>query len=202
VQLLSGWAGGRETNVYWQIGTSATIGTGTTFRGNNIASTSITMTTSASTTGRLFAIGAAVTMDTNNVNALPASVPPPNITLTASVSPTGIVQPGTDLVYTIGFSNNGTGSASAFVITDPIPTHTDFKVGSVTTSLGTTGLTPTLAYSNDGGVTWTYTPLSAAGGAPAGYDRTVTDVRWSFAANLSPTSPNNVGSVTLTSRIR
>ena len=195
-------SGGRGANVYWQIGTSATIGTGTIFRGNIIASTSITMTTSASTTGRLFAIGAAVTMDTNNVNALPASIPPPNITLTASVSPTGIVQPGTDLVYTISFSNNGTGSVSVFVITDPIPTHTDFKVGSVTTSLGTTGLTPTLAYSNDGGVTWTYTPLSAAGGAPAGYDRTVTDVRWSFAPSLSPTSPNNAGSVTLTTRIR
>jgi type VI secretion system secreted protein VgrG len=195
-------SGGRGANVYWQIGTSATIGTGTIFRGNIIASTSITMTTSASTTGRLFAIGAAVTMDTNNVNAVPSSVPPPNITLTASVSPTGMVQPSTDLVYTISFNNNGTGSASAFVITDPIPTYTDFKVGSVTTSLGTTGLTPTLAYSNDGGATWTYTPLSAAGGAPAGYDRNVTHVRWSFAASLSPTSPNNAGSVTLTSRIR
>jgi uncharacterized repeat protein (TIGR01451 family) len=195
-------SGGRGSNVYWQIGTSATIGTGTIFRGNILASTSITMTTGASTTGRLFAIGGAVTMDTNNVDAVPSSVPPPNITLTASVSPTGIVQPSTDLVYTISFSNNGTGSASAFVITDPIPTHTDFKVGSVTTSLGTTGLTPTLAYSNDGGATWTYTPLSAAGGAPAGYDRTVTDVRWSFAASLSPTSPNNAGSVTLTTRIQ
>jgi uncharacterized repeat protein (TIGR01451 family) len=194
-------SGGRGTNVYWQIGTSATIGTGTIFRGNIIASTSITMTTSASTTGRLFAIGAAVTMDTNNVNAVPSSVPPPNIALTISVSPTGIVQPRTDLVYTISFSNNGTGSASAFVITDPIPTFTDFKLGSVTTSLGTTGLMPTIAYSNDGGSTWTYTPLSAAGGAPAGYDRSVTHVRWSFGASLSQTSPNNTGSVSFTSRI-
>jgi uncharacterized repeat protein (TIGR01451 family) len=194
-------SGGRGTNVYWQIGTSATIGTGTIFRGNIIASTSITMTTSASTTGRLFAIGAAVTMDTNNVNAVPSSVPPPNIALTISVSPTGIVQPRTDLVYTISFSNNGTGSASAFVITDPIPTFTDFKLGSVTTSLGTTGLMPTIAYSNDGGSTWTYTPLSAAGGAPAGYDRSVTHVRWSFGASLSQTSPNNTGSVSFTSRV-
>jgi uncharacterized repeat protein (TIGR01451 family) len=126
----------------------------------------------------------------------------PNITLTASVSPTGTVQPRTDLVYTITFSNGGAGSASAFVITDPIPTNTDFKLGSVTTSLGTTGLTSTLAYSNNGGATWTYTPSSTAGGAPAGYDRNVTHVRWSFAASLSQTSPNNAGSVTLTTRIR
>jgi type VI secretion system secreted protein VgrG len=196
VQMSSG---GRGTNVFWQIGSSATIGTGTIFLGQLIAYTSITMTTGASMTGRLFALGGAVTMDTNNVNAVPA---PPNVTITASVSPTGTVQPRTDLVYTFSFTNSGAGSASAFAITDPIPTNTDFKVGSVTTSLGTTGLTPTVAYSNNSGVTWTYAPSSAAGGAPAGYDRYVTDVRWSFAASLSQTSPDNAGSVTLTARIR
>jgi hypothetical protein len=126
----------------------------------------------------------------------------PNVTLTASVSPTGFVRPRTDLVYTISFSNNGVGAALAFVITDPIPANTDFKVGSATTSLGTTGLTPTLAYSNDHGASWTYTPVSAGGGAPSGYDRIVTDVRWSFGASLSQTLPNNAGSVSLTTRIR
>jgi uncharacterized repeat protein (TIGR01451 family) len=192
-------SGGRGKNVFWQIGSSATIGTGTSFRGNIIAYTSITMTTSASTVGRLFALGGAVTMDTNAVDALPAT---PSVTLTASVSPNGIVQPHTDLVYTIMFSNDGAGPASAFEITDPIPANTDFKLGSMTTSLGTTGLTPTLAYSNNGGATCTYSPLSAAGGAPAGYDRSVTHVRWSFAASLSQTAPNNAGSVGLTTRIR
>lgn len=195
-------SGSRGANVFWQIGSSATVGTGTMFRGNLIAYTSITMTTGAGTTGRLFAIGGAVTMDTNNVEALPASAAAPNITLTASVSPTGTVQPHTDLVYTITFNNVGGGSAFGFVINDPIPANTDFKLSSVTTSLGTTGLTTTIAYSNNGGSTWTYTPLSAAGGAPAGYDRTVTHVRWSFAATLSQTSPNNTGSVGLTTRIR
>ncbi len=195
-------SGSRGANVYWQIGSSATIGTGTMFRGNLIAYTSITMTTSASTTARLFAIGAAVTMDTNNVDALPLPASAPNVMLTASVTPTGAVQPRTDLVYTIGFSNVGGSAAFEFVITDPIPANTDFKLGSVTSSLGTTGLTPTLAYSNNGGATWTYTPLSAAGGAPTGYDRNVTHVRWSFAASLSQTSPNNGGSVGLTARIR
>ena len=195
-------SGSRGANVYWQIGTSATIGTGTMFRGDIIASTSITMTTSASTTGRLFAIGAAVTMDTNNVDALPAPASVPDITLTASVSPTGTVQPRTDLVYTFSFSNGGGGSAFAFVITDPIPANTDFKIGSMTTSLGTTGLSPAIAYSSNSGATWTYAPSSAAGGAPAGYDRNVTHVRWTFGSSLSPSSPNNAGSVTVTARIR
>lgn len=196
-------SGSRGANVYWQVGSSATIGTGTMLRGNLIAFTSITMTTGAGTTGRLFAIGAAVTMDTNNVDALPLPASAPNVTLTASVSPTGFVQPHTDLVYTIGFSNGGGGAAFAFVITDPIPANTDFKLGSMTSSLGTTGLTPTtLAYSNNSGVTWTYAPVSGAGGAPAGYDRTVTNVRWSFGSTLGQTAPNNAGSVTLTTRIR
>jgi len=188
--------------VFWAIGTSATFGTYGSFRGNVIANTSITMTTGVNLTGRLFAINGAVTMDTNNIDAQPAAPTPPNVTLTASVSPTGTAQAGADLVYTISFSNTGTGAAFAFVIADPIPTNTDFKVGSITNNLGTTGLTPTLAYSNDGGTTWTYTPVSTAGGAPAGYDRSVTHVRWSFAANLSQTSPNNSGSVGLTTRIR
>ena len=194
-------SGGRGANVYWAIGTSATLGTYTSFRGNVIADTSITMTTGVNTTGRVFAIHGAVTMDTNNIDALPVPTPP-NVTLTASVSPTGAVPPQTDLVYTFGFGNGGAGSALALVVTDPIPANTDFKIGSVTTSLGTTGLTVTVAYSNDSGATLAYTPVSGAGGAPAGYDRNVTHVRWSFTGSLSQTSPNNAGSVGLTARIR
>jgi hypothetical protein len=197
--VMSG--GSRGSNVYWQVGSSATIATGTMLRGNLIANSSITMT-NAGTTGRLFSLGDAVAMNASNVDALPASAAAPNIALTASVSPTGVVRTGTDLVYTISFSNSGGGSAFAFFITDPIPPNTDFKLGSVTTNVGTTGLTQTVAYSNDGGVTWAYAPLSAAGGARAGYDRTVTHVRWSFSASLSQTSPNNTGSVGLTARIR
>ena len=128
---------------------------------------------------------------------------PPSIALNKSVSPnTGQVLPGTDLVYSIAFSNTGGASAANFIITDPIPANTDFKVGSVTTTLGTTGLTVTVSYSNDGAVTWTYTPASGAGGAPSGYDRIVTHVRWSFGGNLSQTAPNNAGSAGFTVRVR
>lgn len=57
-------------------------------------------------------------------------------------------------------------------------------------------------FSDDSAVTWTYTPVSGGGGALAGYDRVVTRVRWVFGGNLSQTSPNNAGSVSLTARIR
>jgi uncharacterized repeat protein (TIGR01451 family) len=128
----------------------------------------------------------------------------PNVTLQKSVTPnTGAqVIPDADLTYTIVFTNTGTANASNLVITDPIPANTDFKLGSVTTTLGTTGLTVVIGYSNNGGASFTYTPVSGGGGASPGYDRNVTNINWSFTGNLSQTSPNNTGSVGFTSKIR
>jgi len=134
---------------------------------------------------------------------------PPNVTLNKCVLSGGscvtagtTAVPGTDLAYTITFTNAGGYRATNFIITDKVPTSTDFKVGSAASSLGTTGLAVAVAYSNDNGATWAYAPTSGAGGAPAGYDRAVTHVRWSFTGNLSQTSPNNAGSVGFTTRIR
>jgi parallel beta-helix repeat protein len=112
------------------------------------------------------------------------------------------VLPGTDLLYSITFTNTGGSPASTFIVTDKIPTNTEFKVGSVVNNLGTTGLTVGVAYSNNNGTTWTYTPASGTGGAPAGYDRTVTHVRWSFGGSLSQSGAGNTGSVRFTVRIK
>jgi fimbrial isopeptide formation D2 family protein/uncharacterized repeat protein (TIGR01451 family) len=146
----------------------------------------------------------------NDVTAIDAG--PPIINLVKSVSPLGQQMPGTDLTYTIVYTNSGGKPASNFVITDPnmanadplerVFHNLDFKIGSISSSPGTSGLVATFAYSNDGGVTWTYTPVSGGGGAPAGFDRNVTNIRWSFAGNLSQTSPNNTGSVSFVVRIR
>jgi Ice-binding-like/SdrD B-like domain/Domain of unknown function (DUF4214) len=52
--------------VYWQIGSSATLGTGTSFVGNIVALTSISLTTGANiVSGRALARNGAVTLDTN-----------------------------------------------------------------------------------------------------------------------------------------
>lgn len=55
-------------NVLWQVGSSATLGTGSSFVGNILALTSITLTTGANLTGRALARNGAVTLDTNNVS--------------------------------------------------------------------------------------------------------------------------------------
>jgi hypothetical protein len=54
-------------NVFWQVGSSATLGTGTAFVGTLIAFTSDTVATGVSVVGRVFALGGAVTLDTNNI---------------------------------------------------------------------------------------------------------------------------------------
>ena len=61
--------GGSACNVYFQVGSSATLGTGTQFLGSIFASASITSTTSASISGGAYALNGAVTLDTNPVAA-------------------------------------------------------------------------------------------------------------------------------------
>jgi hypothetical protein len=61
--------GGQSCNVFWRVGTSATIGTTTQLVGNVLALSSITLTTGANLNGRALARNAAVTMDTNNIAA-------------------------------------------------------------------------------------------------------------------------------------
>jgi uncharacterized repeat protein (TIGR01451 family) len=126
----------------------------------------------------------------------------PVVALVKSVSPGSPEPPSTDLTYTIAFTSSGGTAARSLVMTDPIPANTDFKVSSVTNSLGTTGLTVVVTYSNNGGSTWTYTPVSGGGGAASGYDRNVTNIKWTFTGNLSQTAPNNTGSVSFSTRIR
>lgn len=57
--------GGQALNVYWQVGSSATLGTGTRFLGNILADQSISSNTGASLIGRALALTGAVTMNTN-----------------------------------------------------------------------------------------------------------------------------------------
>ena len=59
--------GAQAANVFWQVGSSATLGTSSHLEGTILALTSITLTTSATANGRLLARNGAVTLDTNTV---------------------------------------------------------------------------------------------------------------------------------------
>jgi hypothetical protein len=63
--------GAQAKNVYWQVGTSATIGTASQWKGNILALTSITLVDNANLLGRALARNGAVSLGTNNVITLP-----------------------------------------------------------------------------------------------------------------------------------
>jgi hypothetical protein len=65
--LVTVTGGASACNVFWQVGSSATLGTSATFVGTIMASESITANTAATVTGRLLASNGAVTLDTNTI---------------------------------------------------------------------------------------------------------------------------------------
>lgn len=61
--------GAQACNVFWQVGSSATLGTGTDFQGSILALTSITLNTDATVAGRVLAQNGAVTLDNNTITS-------------------------------------------------------------------------------------------------------------------------------------
>ena len=80
-------------NVFWQVGSSATIFTGSTFVGSVLALTSITMQTNASIEGRLLARNGAVTLDSNVITRPSCQVASPSPSPSATPSPTTSASP-------------------------------------------------------------------------------------------------------------
>ena len=63
--------GAQAKNVFWQVGSSATLGTASQWQGNILALTSITLVDNANLIGRALARNGAVSLGTNNVITLP-----------------------------------------------------------------------------------------------------------------------------------
>ena len=87
--------GGTGNNVYWQVGSSATLGTTSQFAGNILALSDITLGTDANLScGRALALDGAVTMDSNEV-----SITAPGCSDGATVT---APEPGTGTLLGIG----------------------------------------------------------------------------------------------------
>ncbi|MEZ0092461.1 ice-binding family protein [Streptacidiphilus sp. EB129] len=89
--------GAQAANVFWQVGSSATLGTYSTLQGNVLALTSITVTTGATVDGRTLARNAAVTLDSDTISRTTPDQAPATTTtsLTTSADPTPASQPVT-----------------------------------------------------------------------------------------------------------
>jgi uncharacterized repeat protein (TIGR01451 family) len=156
----------------------------------------------AGTTDTLFVRARSVgTPTVSDTGRLELTVVRAALTLGKAVSPSGTSLPGTDLTYTVTFTNAGSADASTVILDEPVPTSVHFKVSSVVSNMPT-GVAVAVEYSNDGGSTWTYVPTSGGCSAPAGYDGCVNRVRWRLLNGLVPTAPDNTGNVQFVSRIR
>ena len=85
--------GAQSCNVFWQVGSSATLGTGSTFRGSILALASITVTTGTTVDGRVLARNGAVTLDTNTITKPTCAAPTTTAATTATTPATTATTP-------------------------------------------------------------------------------------------------------------
>jgi hypothetical protein len=117
-----------------------------------------------------------------------------NLELVMTMTPLGDQTQCAELAYEMDYRNISKSLLVNLIIQNPIPESTAYRVGS--TSRGTpprtiTEVTP--LYSDDGGLTWNYNPVSGGGGAPANYDASVTHVRFMMSGVLAPGAESTVG---------
>ncbi len=124
--------GAQACNVFWQVGSSATLGTTSTFVGTILALTSVSATTGAVVQGRLLARNGAVTLDTNTVR-VPRCAALPSPTTTTTVGPTTTTTVGPTTTTTVGPTTTSTTSA--------LPTPSGTGGGGSPPSAGGAGIT-------------------------------------------------------------
>ena len=119
--------GANPCNVFFQVGSSATLGTNSVFVGTILALTSITANTGATVAGRLLARNGAVTLDSNTITRPNCSVASTTSTSTTSTSPTS----------TTSTSSSTTTSSSSTTSSSTAPTTTGLTPASGPTGGGT-----------------------------------------------------------------
>jgi hypothetical protein len=92
--------GAQPCNVFWQIGSSATLGTTSTFTGTIMALTSITVTTGTTVQGRALARNGQVSLDTNVFTEPGCDTTSPTTTTTTDTTTTGTTTTGTTTTTT------------------------------------------------------------------------------------------------------
>jgi len=148
--------GAVDCNAYWRVGSSATLGTNTSFKGNIVALTSITLNTGADLSGRALARNGAVTLDTNNVGfgacAVPTATPSPAPTAvpTDTPLPTGVptattppTTPPTEAPTPVGQTPTPVAPTPPVITPTPSPTGTpDIPTSTATASPTITASAP------------------------------------------------------------
>ena len=135
--------GGSLCNVFWQVGSSATLGTTTSFAGNILALASITLDTGATITGRTLAQTGAVTLDTSTVTATCPNGPPSGSCSTITLSPSTMPNATLATAYSQTITASGGTAPYTFTVTSGT-----LPAGLTLTSGGVLSGTPTTAGSS------------------------------------------------------
>ena len=106
--------GAQASNVFWVVGSSATLGTNSTLQGTILALTSITVTTGVTINGQALARNGAVTLDTNRI-----TVPIPGLTISITAS-AGSTAPGDTVGYTLAIADTGNTAYAGAIVTDSL----------------------------------------------------------------------------------
>jgi hypothetical protein len=112
--------GAQACHVFYQVGSSATLDTNTTFVGNMLALTSITANTATTVDGRLLARNGAVTLDSNVVTRPVCAAVAPSVTVDKTASPTSRPAPGGDFTFSVTVNNTGTTAVTLTSLTDDV----------------------------------------------------------------------------------
>jgi len=114
--------GGQDCNVFWQVGSSATLDTTTMFVGTILADASISLNNEANISGRALASTGAVTLINNEITPSMCAEQTPKPTLNKSFSP-AIINTGGVSTLTIKLSNPSTSDATLTAqLIDILPT--------------------------------------------------------------------------------
>ncbi len=103
--------GAQACNVYWQVGSSATLGTSSVFVGNILAYTSVSVNNGVTIQGRVLARNGAVTLDDDTVTA--GGCTTPTGTTTTSTPPGGSTPTGTGTTITAPGSTATAGTSGS-----------------------------------------------------------------------------------------
>jgi len=127
--------GGDPCNVWWRVGSSATLGTTSSLIGNILALTSITMNTGATLNGRALAQNGAVTLDTNTISGPTCSVTPSNTaTLTLVKTIVGGTKTFAEFPLTATGPTTITGDSATPAVTNATVTAGSYTLSELTQS--------------------------------------------------------------------
>ena len=117
-------AGGAQAkNVYWQVGSSATLGDGTDFKGNILALVSITMNSGATIDGRVLARNGAVTFAGGGTMNNPDDElddEPGELAITKTATPKTFEAIGEVITYDIVVENTGDTEVENIIVKDDL----------------------------------------------------------------------------------